>query len=174
MEREFFEIEGFRDRADLLARVSSYNLFFNLARKNSGKENKTPWELVLAKRPTAGPLLPLLAPVFLDELLFNQLHNSSPRGYDVWGVSQIFTEKGWSRRGTSGTITISGVPGVWTDGRRRSCTAWWNERRTDCRLCGRRGEIESRQAAGAAALGVISRMAVLAALRKLLMPASGK
>ena len=86
MEREFFEIEDFRDRADFLAKVTSYNLFFNLARKNSGKENKTPWELVLEKRPNADPLLPLLAPVFLDELLFNQLHNASKRGYDVWAL----------------------------------------------------------------------------------------
>ena len=89
MEREFFEIEGFRDRADFPARVSFYNLFFNLARKNSGKENKTPWELVLAKRPTAGPLLPLLEPVFLDELLFNQLHNSSQRGYNAWAQQRV-------------------------------------------------------------------------------------
>jgi transposase len=74
METEFFEIEAFRDRHDFLAKATSYNLFFNLARKNSGKENKTPWELVLDKRPKASPLLPLLAPVFLDELLVNQLH----------------------------------------------------------------------------------------------------
>ena len=48
MERGFLEIEDFRDRADFLARVSSYNLFFNLARKNSGEENKRPWEPGLA------------------------------------------------------------------------------------------------------------------------------
>jgi hypothetical protein len=26
----------------------------------------------------------MLAAVFLDELLFNQLHNAPKRGYDVW------------------------------------------------------------------------------------------
>jgi len=89
MERGFLEIEDFRDRAGFLARVSSYNPFVNLARKNSGKENKRPWELGLAKRPNADRLLPLLAPVFLDELLFNQLHNSSQRGYDVWAPQRV-------------------------------------------------------------------------------------
>ena len=86
MEPEFYEVESFRDRADFLKKATSYNLFFNLARANSGKENKTPWELVLDKRPKASPLLPLLAPVFLDELLVNQLHNDPQRGYDVWAL----------------------------------------------------------------------------------------
>jgi hypothetical protein len=85
----FLDGRGWRSRAGFLARVSSCNLFFNLARKNSGKENKTPRELVLAKRPTAGPLLPLLEPVFLDELLFNQLHNSSQRGYNAWAQQRV-------------------------------------------------------------------------------------
>jgi transposase len=86
MESEFYEIEPFRDRADFLAKATSYNLFFNLARKNSGKENKAPWELVLEKRPNADSLLPMLAPVFLDQLLCQQLHNSPQRGYDVWAL----------------------------------------------------------------------------------------
>ena len=86
METEFFEIETFRHRDDFLAKVTSYNLFFNLARKNSGKENKTPWELVLEKRPKAHPFLPLLAPVYLDLLAIKHLHSSSARGYDVWAL----------------------------------------------------------------------------------------
>jgi transposase len=89
METEFFEIEPFRDRADFLAKATSYNLFFNLARKNSGKENKTPWELVLEKRPKAHPFLPLLAPVYLDLLAIKHLHSSSARGYDVWALPWI-------------------------------------------------------------------------------------
>jgi len=86
METEFFEIEDFRDRDDFLAKATAYNLWFNLARKNSGKENQTPWQLVRHKHPTAHPLLPLLTPVFLDELLFHHLHNTSARGYDVWAL----------------------------------------------------------------------------------------
>jgi hypothetical protein len=86
METEFFEIEDFRDRPDFLAKATAYNLWFNLARPNSGKENQTPWQLVRQKHPTAHPLLPLLTPVFLDQLLFHQLHNPSARGYDVWAL----------------------------------------------------------------------------------------
>jgi transposase len=86
METEFFEVESFRDRSDFLAKATSYQLWFNLARKNSGKENRTPWDLVRLKCPTAHPLLPLLTPVFLDQLLFQHLHNPSARGYDVWAL----------------------------------------------------------------------------------------
>jgi len=86
METEFFEVEVFRNRDDFLAKATSYNLYFNLARQNSGKENRTPWDLVLHKRPKAHPFLPLLAPVFLDQLLFKHLHTPSARGYDVWAL----------------------------------------------------------------------------------------
>jgi len=89
METEFYEIEAFRDRPDFIRKATAYNLFFNLARKNSGKENKTPWELVLEKHPQADPRLPLLEPVFLDELYINQLHNSPKRGYDVWALPSV-------------------------------------------------------------------------------------
>jgi len=86
METEFYEIEDFRDRADFLAKATSYNLYFNVARQNSGKENKTPWKLVRSKRPKAHPFLPLLAPVYLDLLAIKLLHSSTKGGYDVWAL----------------------------------------------------------------------------------------
>jgi transposase len=86
METELYEIEPFRNRADFLAKATAYNLFFNLARKNSGKENQTPWDLVLQKHPRADPHLPLLPPVFLDECFTQRLHNPPPGGYDVWAL----------------------------------------------------------------------------------------
>jgi len=86
METEFYELETFRDRADFLAKATSYNLYFNVARINSGKENQTPWQLVLDKHPKAPPFLPLLAPVYLDLLAVNHLSSSSARGYDVWAL----------------------------------------------------------------------------------------
>ena len=61
METEFFEIEDFSSRRDFLAKAASYNLWFNVARQNSGKENQTPWELVRQKHPDAGQK-PLCAP----------------------------------------------------------------------------------------------------------------
>ena len=86
METEFYEIEDFRDRPDFLTKATAYNLWFNLVRKNSGKENQTPWHLVRHKHPKAHPLLALLAPVFLDELLIRRLHTARSGGYDVWAL----------------------------------------------------------------------------------------
>jgi transposase len=86
MEAEFYEIEYFRDRKAFLQKATWYQAFFNLARKNSAKENKTPWELILQKNPTADPRLPLFQPVFLDEIYYQRLNTTSPRGYDVWAL----------------------------------------------------------------------------------------
>lgn len=97
METEFYEIERFADRQDFLNKATTYSLFFNLARKNSGKENKTPWELICQKHTDAhqedsdqtkdpDPRLPLLPPVYLDELWFNRLNTTHPGGYDVWAL----------------------------------------------------------------------------------------
>jgi hypothetical protein len=86
MEQEFYEVERFTSRADFLAAANHYQLFFNLARRNSAKENKTPWELVEAKRPKANPLLPILAVPYLDQLHEAILHSPPAGGYDVWGL----------------------------------------------------------------------------------------
>lgn len=86
MEPEFYEVETFADRDDFLAKATAYNLYFNLARRNSGKENRTPWELILQKHPDADPQLPLLEPVFLDELAIDLLHKPLKGGYDVWAL----------------------------------------------------------------------------------------
>lgn len=94
METEFYEIEAFNSRRTFLDKATVYNLYFNLARRNSGKENKTPWELICQKYAQANrkdptlpaqpdPRLPLLPPIYLDELWFNRLNATTPRGYDV-------------------------------------------------------------------------------------------
>lgn len=75
IEFEFFEIEQFKNRKDLLQKLTSYQLWFNLVRKNSAKEYKTPWKLIKEKMPNAPPQLPLLKPVFLDELFRNKFLN---------------------------------------------------------------------------------------------------
>ena len=89
METEFYEIETFAGRRNFLDKATTYQLYFNLARKNSGKENKRPWELVLEKNPRADPRLPLLPPVYLDELFQQRLHSTTPGGYDVWALPSL-------------------------------------------------------------------------------------
>jgi transposase len=86
MEQEFYEVERFASRADFLAAANHYQLFFNLARRNSAKEGKTPWELLESKRPDADPLLPLLSVPYLDQLHDAILHSPAAGGYDVWGL----------------------------------------------------------------------------------------
>jgi hypothetical protein len=68
MEDEFYTVESFKDRQDFLAKASTYLLTFNLIRKNSGKEYRTPWELIQEKIDHPHPDLPLFRPVFLDEV----------------------------------------------------------------------------------------------------------
>jgi transposase len=86
MEQEFYEIESFADRNDFIAKANCYQWFFNLARRNSAKEDQTPWELLQHKRPNANPLIPLLSVEYLDELHDSILHSSAAGGYDVWAL----------------------------------------------------------------------------------------
>lgn len=90
MEMEFY-IERFRSRADFLSKACTYQLFFNYARTNSGKENKTPFELVLEKDLTASLDILNLPPVFLEDLLQQRIV-SAKRVHDV-GVHPFFSEK---------------------------------------------------------------------------------
>ena len=86
MEQEFYEVERFTSRDDFLAAADHYQLFFNLARRNSAKENKTPWDLIHQKLPNPSPMLPLLSVKYLDQLHESILHSPAAGGYDVWGL----------------------------------------------------------------------------------------
>lgn len=86
MEQEFYEIEHFADRPDFLDKANHYQLFFNLARRNSAKEDKTPWELIQQKIDQPDPMLPLLSVEYLDQLHDSILHSSAAGGYDVWAL----------------------------------------------------------------------------------------
>jgi transposase len=98
MEQEFYEIESFADRSDFIAKANHYQWFFNIARRNSAKENKTPWELTKEKRADANPMLPILSVEYLDQLHDSILHSPAQGGYDVWALpcSSEMTE--WSAK----------------------------------------------------------------------------
>jgi len=76
-EDEFFDLETFTSRGDFLAKVHTYQLYFNLARPNSHKENQTPWQIIERLAPRSPLQLCLLPPVFLDYYL------NDSGGYDV-------------------------------------------------------------------------------------------
>jgi len=76
-EDEFFDLEKFSSRGDFLAKVHTYQLYFNLARPNSHKENLSPWQIIERLAPRSSLELCLLPPVFLDYYL------NDSGGYDV-------------------------------------------------------------------------------------------
>ena len=74
IEREFFEIESFSSRNDFMEKLYSYQLFFNLKRKNSYKEHKTPYQLAKIKEPSISDDFFRLPPIDLDAAA-DLLHN---------------------------------------------------------------------------------------------------
>jgi hypothetical protein len=59
--------------------VHTYQLYFNLARPNSHKDNQSPWQIIERLAPRSPLQLCLLPPVFLDYYL------NGSGGYDVPG-----------------------------------------------------------------------------------------
>src|SRR6202051_4188860 len=76
-EDEFFDLEDFVSRGDFLAKVHTYQLYFNLVRPNSHKEFLSPWQIIERLAPRSPLQLCLLPPVFLD------YHLNDSGGYDV-------------------------------------------------------------------------------------------
>ncbi len=76
-EDEFFDLEDFSSRGEFLAKVHTYQLYFNLVRPNSHKENLSPWQIIERLAPRSPLELCLLPPVFLD------YHLNGQGGYDV-------------------------------------------------------------------------------------------
>ena len=76
-EDEFFDLEDFSSRGDFLAKVHTYQLYFNLVRPNSHKQHQSPWQIIARLAPRSPLQLCLLPPVFLDYYL------NDSGGYDV-------------------------------------------------------------------------------------------
>lgn len=77
VEDEFFDLESFASRGDFLAKARTYQLYFNLVRPNSHKQNLSPWQIIAQLEPRSPLQLCLLPPVFLDYYL------NRSRGYDL-------------------------------------------------------------------------------------------
>ncbi len=75
--------EDFFSRGDFLAKVHTYQLYFNLARPNSHKQNQSPWQIIERLAPRSPLELCLLPPVFLDYYL------NDSGGYDVGRASLL-------------------------------------------------------------------------------------
>ena len=69
IETEFYEREHFRDLPEFLAKAWTYQCHFNLTRKNSYQNWRTPIERLSEAAPKIPGTVVLLQPVFLDTLL---------------------------------------------------------------------------------------------------------
>jgi len=83
IEVDFYEIEEFTDRADFMKKAYTYQLFFNLERPNTYKENKSPWQLAKEKRPNLTKEVLMMPPVDLDALFDKKLAKLAIGGYYV-------------------------------------------------------------------------------------------
>lgn len=86
IEVEFFELEQFTSRRDFLEKAFSYQLFFNLERPNTYKENQTPWQIAKKKKPDLPVRALMIPPVFLDDLWLKRIDFNSERGQHVPSV----------------------------------------------------------------------------------------
>jgi len=86
IETEFYEIEEFADRTDFMEKACTYQLFFNLERPNTYKENKSPWQLAQEKRSDIPKEALMLPPVDLEALLYKKLANLTRGGYHVYSA----------------------------------------------------------------------------------------
>jgi hypothetical protein len=83
IEKEFYCVERFHSRSHFLAKAAACNLWFNVARKNSSKGHKTPWEIVKERQANIPPAVAAWQPVYLDELWKLKLDAEHKRGNDV-------------------------------------------------------------------------------------------
>jgi len=83
IEDEFYEVERLTSRADFLAKAGAYDLWLNVGRRNSGKEGRTPWELIQEREAEEAPAICALPPVYIDELFKRKLDSKLPWGYGV-------------------------------------------------------------------------------------------
>lgn len=81
-EEEFFLIEPFSSKDNFKRKITTYLLYFNLVRKNSYKEHKSPWELIHQEWPHCSKTIAMMPPLWLDEI-FDPLKASG--GYDLPG-----------------------------------------------------------------------------------------
>jgi len=69
IEPEFFDIEKFRNRNDFFSKITTYQHYYNLARKNGSRGKKSPLTLLTEKAPKLDPRILILPPVDLCSLL---------------------------------------------------------------------------------------------------------
>jgi transposase len=83
VEKEFYELEIFTGRDDFIRKARTYQMAFNLLRPNSYKEGKTPWQLAKEKVPNLPIQVPMIPPVFIEDLMDKKPSLTIQGGHDV-------------------------------------------------------------------------------------------
>ena len=90
IEDEFLKIESFASYDNFKTKIQTFQLYFNLARRNSHKRNLSPWEIVKNLNPKIPISVCLLSPIFLDEIPVKNYYT----GYDLpWFPSRTKTRE---------------------------------------------------------------------------------
>jgi len=83
IENEFYEIETFSSPQAFLAKATQYVTWFNVARINGYKGNKTPWEIIHERDPTISPQIAIFQAMSLDQIWRKKLARLTKGGYDL-------------------------------------------------------------------------------------------
>ena len=83
IETEFYDIESFRDRRDFLQKATTYQLWYNVARKNRSRQWKSPLDLLTEKAPQLDAAILLLHPVDLGALWRSQMSRRPQVAHDL-------------------------------------------------------------------------------------------
>ena len=86
IENEFYKIESFSSKEDFKNKVTAYQLFFNLVRKNYYKGGKSPLQILKERNERISERVCLIRPIFLDDEFRKRYITNrqySPRGYHV-------------------------------------------------------------------------------------------
>ena len=78
LEGEFFDAQCFANRADFFAKVTTCQLWYNVARKNRSRGWCSPLELLAQKAPRVSPAIFLLPPLPLEHLLTPKVGHGVP------------------------------------------------------------------------------------------------
>jgi len=85
IEREFYDLENFESIKDFHQRAASYQAWYNLARQNSNKDDKTPLQIITDIIEKIDSAVAKLPPLMLDWLGPDYITKEElvQRGYDV-------------------------------------------------------------------------------------------
>lgn len=88
IELEFFDIEAFNNKDDFFDKATTYNLYYNLLRKNSNRKHKSPLDTLRETKEEINPAVLTLPALNLDKLLDSKWSENPPSGgHDVHGLA---------------------------------------------------------------------------------------